>query len=100
MNHVREIAEKLVREMGLTIDTPDDPAAARHYRRLAVLDYAAYLKNSPGRSLEANEMALQNVYIFAEKAISLGVSREAMDESFARLRNYWLPKLEDNHHAD
>jgi hypothetical protein len=72
-----------------------NPTAADHYRRLSIIDYSDYLKRSGERSPEMNQITLENVFLLAEKAISLGASRERIDGAFAGLRDYWIPRLKE-----
>jgi hypothetical protein len=69
-----------------------NPTAADHYRRLSIMDYAEYLKRSPESSSDMNSIVFENVVTLAEKAISLGASRERINGAFAGLRDYWLPR--------
>ena len=94
MNSVREIAKAIISEME-DVQRDSGPFAAEHYRRIAVMTYANYLKRSPERSKEMNQQCLEESYLHFEKAISLGIPEERMEESFARLRDYWLPRLKE-----
>ena len=92
MNNVREVIRSVIAEMeGIVKEC--NPVAAKSYYRLAVMDYAEYLKRSPERSPEMNAIVFENVLVLQEKAISLGASRERIDATFAELRGYWLPRL-------
>ena len=94
MNNVREIVRSVIEEMeGIVKEF--NHSAADSYRRLAIMDYADYLKRSPERSPEMNKIIFENVLTLAEKAISLGASRERIEETFASLRGYWLPRLKE-----
>ena len=93
MVHVREIAKKLVAEMGLTPLDCDREAAGKHNKRLAVIDYASYLKNSPHRSEELNNKAMEQAYMFYYRAIEAGIPEDQMEQSFTDLRSYWVPRL-------
>jgi hypothetical protein len=92
MESTREFAKALIKEMERT---KEDclPGAAETYRRLSVIDYADYLKRSSERTPEANKRVLETAYLFAEKAIALGVSEERIERSFGLLRMYWIPRL-------
>ena len=94
MNSTRERVQAIIADMQ---GTPKEynPTAADSYRRLAIIDYSDYLKRSGERSLEMNQITLENVFLLAEKAISLGASRERIDGSFAGLRDYWIPRLKE-----
>ena len=99
MQPIREIARKIVAEMeGIRLECY--PPLAEEYRRQCVIDYAYFLKNSPSRSPELNDISLQKVRAQAKKAVSLGVPVESMDASLASVRNHWLPKLKEVTHAD
>ena len=97
MNHVREIAKKIVAEMEhmnpLTIPADDRMIAADTYRRLAIRDYAEALKHSLDRTPERNDRCIEQAYIYAGKAIYLGASTVRIETIFAGLRNYWAKKL-------
>jgi arsenate reductase-like glutaredoxin family protein len=94
MNLVQERVQAIIADMQ---GTPKEynPTAADQYRKLAIIDYSDYLKRSVERSPEVNQTLLENVFLFAEKAISLGASRERIDGAFAGLRDYWLPRLKE-----
>lgn len=93
MEHVREIAKKLVAEMtGKPLDC-DREAAGKQLRRLAVIDYASYLKHSPELSEEINNRAMEKAYMFYYRAIEAGVPESDMEKSFSDLRAYWIPRL-------
>ena len=97
MNHVREIAKKIVAEMEhmnpLTIPADDRVIAADTYRRLAIRDYAEALKHSLDRTPERNDRCIEQAYIYAEKAIKMGIREERIETVFAGLRSYWSKKL-------
>jgi hypothetical protein len=97
MNHVREIAKKIVAEMEhmnpLTIPADDRVIAADTYRRIAIRDYAEAFKHANDRMYEHNLRCIEQAYIYAEKAISLGASEQRLDVVFAGLRSYWSKKL-------
>lgn len=97
MNHVREIAKKIVAEMEhmnpLTISDDDRMVAADTYRRLAIRDYAEAFKHANDRTYERNLRCIEQAYIYAEKAISLGASEQRLEVVFAGLRHYWAGKL-------
>ena len=93
MEHVREITKKLVAEI---LEKPldcDREAAGKQLRRLAVIDYASYLKHSPELSEETNNRAMEKAYMFYYRAIEAGVPEEQMEKSFTDLRSYWVPRL-------
>lgn len=92
MNHVREIAQKLAAELELN-PFPFDPDAGKRLKRIAIIDYASFLRKSPYRTPEQNKRAFDDAQIYAEKAISLGVPREKIEESFFRLRQFYAPRL-------
>ena len=92
MHSVREIAKSIIAEMEGT-RKERSPVAALHYRRMAVISYADFLKRSPERTEETNQRCLEEAWIFAHKAISYGEQESRIEESFDRLRAYWLPRL-------
>lgn len=94
MNSAREIAKSIIAEMEESL-RECNPVAARVYQRLAVIDYAQALKRSAERTPEQNHDALRDTYIYAEKAIALGISRESMDASLKHVRDHWLPRLKE-----
>jgi hypothetical protein len=94
MNNVREVVKSVIAEMeGIVKEC--NPIAAESYRRLSIIDYADYLKRSPERSPEMNQIVFEKVLTLQEKAISLGASRERIEKTFAGLRKYWLPRLKE-----
>ena len=94
MESVRDKVKSIIAEMeGVAHEF--NPRAADSYRRLAILDYADYLKRSPERSPEMNQIIFEKVITLEEKAIALGASRERIEATFAGLRQYWLPKLKE-----
>ena len=97
MNHVQELAKKIVASMEnpLPYGIPDSDRgqAAKSYKRLAIMDYANALRYSGERTLEHNERCFSEAYVFYYKAIELGISEERLDATFAGLRSYWAKKL-------
>lgn len=97
MNHVREIAKQIVAEMErmnpLTISADDRMVAAHTYRRFAIRDYAEAFKHANDRTYERNLRCIEQAYIYAEKAISLGASEQRLETIFAGLRSYWAKKI-------
>jgi hypothetical protein len=97
MNQVRELAKQLVKAMDDPlpefIPVEDRLIAADTYRRFAIRDYAEALKLSIERTPEHNQRCLESAYVYAEKAISLGISEERLEAVFAGLRSYWAKKL-------
>lgn len=77
----------------LTIPADDRMVAADTYRRLAIRDYAEALKCSTDRTPQHTAGRIEQAYIYAEKAISLGASEERIETVFAGLRSYWAKKL-------
>jgi len=92
VNHVQEIAMRVAEEMNRGM-FDFDPGAGRRYQRIALIDYSSFLRKSSFRTTEQNRRAFADVQDYAEKAISLGVPREKMDESFFRLRKFYVPRL-------
>jgi hypothetical protein len=99
MNTVREIAKAIVAEMR-TVQEECTPAAAKHYERLSIITYADFLKRSPERTEAMNTQCLEESWLYAQKAISYGASEEKIEESFARLRAYWIPRLKEATNAE
>ena len=94
MNSISDIAKSL---KDLMENSQRDllPTDAERNRRLAVMTYAEALKAAPTRSREINEICLEEAHVYAQKAISLGVSEENIEKSFSQLRQYWLPRLKE-----
>lgn len=92
MQSVREIAKKLVAEMS-NHPLDCDPEAGNHFKRLAIIDYASFLRLSPYRSAPVNLQHLEQSYCYAERAIKAGVSEERIEQTFYNLRRYWTPRL-------
>jgi hypothetical protein len=95
MNHVREIALRVAAELELN-PMPFDPDAGKRYKRIALIDYASFLRKSFERTPEQNKNALGDALLYAEKSIDCGVPREVMEESFFRLRKFYAPRLKPN----
>ena len=93
MQSVKEIVATLVDFYGK--EEKPDPDAARHHWREAVISYAQALKRSPARSKEENERHIQEAYEQAARAISLGMSEDRIESSFAKIRAVWLPRLKE-----
>jgi hypothetical protein len=92
MESIRDIAKSIIAEMeGVAKDF--NPSVANHYRRLAIVEYGTALRLSPTRSREINEAAQESAFLYAEKAISLGISRERMDEGLKIVQDFWVPRL-------
>lgn len=89
---VKDIARSIVATMD-TIQEECTPHAANHYRRLSIITYADFLKRSPERSEAMNAQCLEEAHLYAERAISFGIPEAKIEESFARLRSYWIPRL-------
>ena len=93
MEHVRDIAKRIVAEMQLNPLECDREAAGKHNKRLAIIDYASYLKLSPYRSEPINNRAMEQAYMFYYRAIEAGIPEDQMEQSFTDLRSYWIPRL-------
>ena len=97
MNHVQELAKKIVDAMEnpLPEGIPDSDRgqAGRHYKRLAIMDYANALRYSGERTEEHNERCISEAYVFYYRAIELGIPEERLEDTFAGLRSYWAKKL-------
>lgn len=89
---VKDIARSIVAAM-TTIQEECTPAAARHYHRLALITYRDFLQRSPERSEAMNAQCLEEAHLYGERAISFGVPEAKIEESFERLRRYWIPRL-------
>jgi hypothetical protein len=70
-----------------------DPEAVKQYTRLAVIDYATFLKESSFRSPEINERALERALLYKSAALRAGADEEAIEKTFRQLRGYWIPRL-------
>ena len=97
MQHVREIAKSLIAEMEQispdTIPAKDRMVVADMYRRFSIRDYAEALKHALDRTPERNDRCIEQSYIYAEKAIKMGIREERIEVVFAGLRSYWAKKL-------
>jgi hypothetical protein len=94
MNSIREIAKNLIASVEQT-ELDCLPDAGKRFKRIAIIDYAQALQRSPCRSVEENERYLGEAHLYAQRAVSCGVSEDDIDESFSRLRSFWLPKLKE-----
>jgi hypothetical protein len=92
MQSIREIVRDIIGDME-TIKRECDPVPCNHFRRLAVLTYSDFLRHAPERSQEINQQCLAEVLVYVERALSLGASNEKIEESFERLRKFWIPRL-------
>jgi hypothetical protein len=68
MLSVKEIAKNLVAELEYE-PLACDPDAARNFKKIAVQDYVAFLKQSPYRSPETNQCALESTYIYFHRTV-------------------------------
>lgn len=94
MEHVREIAKSIITDMQRAVNDCN-PRESENYRRMAIIDYSKAIRECPFRSPEINERALEAARIMAEKAISLGVTEESMNESLYKVRQCWIPRLKE-----
>lgn len=92
MNSLREIARGIIADME-TAKQECDPVAARHFQRMSVLAYSDFLRYSPSRTQAVNQQYLAEAAVYRHRAIALGALDEKIEESFERLRNFWLPRL-------
>ncbi len=74
MEHVREIAKRVIAEM------ESDPRRVRTAVRVAMIDYRLALQ---GRG------AIGDAYVSRAWAVKLGASDEQMEEKFYKLRQLW-----------
>lgn len=88
-----ELAQALCNEFADTGRKRLDPDAAKHYQRVAVIDYATFLKESPFRSPEINERALERAMLYRAAALRAGANEEAIEKTFRQLRQYWIPRI-------
>ena len=93
MNSIQEVAKSLIAEMQGTREF--DPSASKHFARIALIDYANALRRSPERSPEENQRWLVGAYEYHARAVACGANEDELDESFARIRAYWIPKLKE-----
>ena len=91
MESIREIAMGMAAELNLEVMPRQ--SESRRYKRLAVIEYANFLREAPRRSVEINTAILQGVHEIVDQAIGSGVSPETIDQEFASLRARWIPKL-------
>ena len=88
----REVAASIIAEM----ESPSyNPSAARHYRRLAIIDYAQAFKRSPICSSEETCRAFQEAAFLVEKAIRMGADRESIEDALSCVAAYWAKKLNE-----
>jgi hypothetical protein len=74
--------------------TEPNAIAASFYAKLAIRSYYEAIIQSPHHDMSQNESAFEVSYEFSERAIQLGLPREAVDVPFFNLRRHWIPKLE------
>lgn len=86
----REVAAHIISEME---ETSHNPTAARHYRRLAIIDYARAFKRSPFCTAEETRRAFQDAAFFVEKAIRVGANQESLEESLSLIAHHWTKVL-------
>jgi hypothetical protein len=94
MNSIRNIAKSMIKEMQ-TPKNQCDEETARYFQRLAVIYYADFLRHSPERPEGMNLQCLEECKLFADRAVSYGASQKQIEESFDRLRRFWIPRLKD-----
>jgi hypothetical protein len=92
MSMTREYARALIAAFHKRKEPPD-PYAAHALRRLAAIDYANFLQESPHRSPDLNEHALERALIEGERAVALGLPEDDIDSTYRKLRQFWLPRL-------
>ena len=83
---LRQLARALVAESAGNERRQYDPEAVKQYSRLAVIDYATFLKESPYRSPEINGRALERAYLYLEAAIKAGADEEDLETRYRQLR--------------
>lgn len=94
MNSVQQVAKRIVAEME-GVKAECDPVLASNFRRIAIIDYANALRHAPERSPEENENWIRQAREYAAKAVSCGANEASIEESFARLRAFWVPRLKE-----
>ncbi len=90
----RELAASIIAEL----DHPQyNSDAAKHYRRLAIMDYAQAFKLAPSRTAAETCRAFEEAALLVEKAIGMGAGRQSLEETLSRIRAYWTEKLVNGH---
>ena len=86
----RELAANIIAEL----DHPQyNPDAAKHYRRLAIIDYAQAFKLAPRRTAAETCRAFEDAALLIEKAIRMGANRQSLEDTLSRIGAYWTEKL-------
>jgi len=98
MNSVKEIARSIIAAMEDTVHECD-PAAARHFRRMAILSYSDAIQHAPVRSREENKRLIDEAYKYVSVAVSFGTDEDSIEDSFAALRAFWVSRLMEVKHA-
>ena len=90
----RELAASIIAEL----DHPQyNSDAAKHYRRLAIMDYAQAFKLAPKRTAAETCRAFEEAALLVEKAIRMGAHRQSLEETLSRIGAYWTEKLSTGH---
>ena len=66
---------------------------ARHYARMAALAYTDFLRHASVRSPAMNQQCLAEALVYAERSVSLGTDENKIEESFRKLRAFWVQRL-------
>lgn len=91
MTIAHEEIKQVMREFDPSPET--NAIAAQFYVKLAITTYYEAIRNAPYRNRESNERAIETAVEFSEKAILLGLPREAVEVPFYNLRRHWVPRL-------
>lgn len=94
MNSVKEIAKSIIAEME-QVKLECDPAAAKHFRRMAILSYSDAIQNAPVRSREENERLIDEAYKYLSMAVHCGTNEASIEDTFASLRRFWVSRLKE-----
>jgi hypothetical protein len=98
MQSVKEIVQSIVDAMEET-KKECDPIVACHFRRLALINYSQALKGARTRSREENERLIAEAHENAAMAVSCGTDEDSIEDSFAAMRAFWIPRLVEVKHA-
>jgi len=93
MQSIRDIARAIIADMKTTQGECAANIDARHYQRLSVLAFSDFLRLAPKRSEPMNQQCLAEALVYRERAVALGAWEKAIEESFDRLRKFWIPRL-------
>lgn len=86
----RELAQAVIAEL----HAPQyNPSAAKHYRRLAIIDYAQACQRAPLSTPQQTLDAFAEAALCAETAVRMGADRESLEMVLAMVARHWTEKL-------